>query len=69
MAFYIAQVVICVLLIVTILLQRPKVALNLSTMSGSMWKITRRWPEKVLHNATIVFAIAFIVNSLILALR
>ena len=60
------QMVICVLLIIVVLIQNKSVSLNLTSMSGSAGPTTKRWPEKVLHNATIVISTIFILNSVIL---
>ena len=64
----IAEVIISVLLIVIILIQNKNVSLNLTSMGGWMWEITRRWPEKVLHNTTIVLGSLFITISILLFL-
>ncbi len=61
-----AEIFICVLLIFVILVQNKNVSLNLSSMSWWMWEVTKRWPEKVLHNTTIVLWILFILNSIVL---
>lgn len=60
------EIFISVLLIFFILVQNKNVSLNLSSMSGGMWEVTKRWPEKVLHNITIVLWVLFIVNSVAL---
>lgn len=60
----ITEVIISILLIAIILIQNKNVTLNLASMSGWMWAVTKRGPEKVLHIATIVLAILFIINSL-----
>lgn len=57
-------IIISVLLIAVILLQNKNVTLNLSSMWGWMWEITKRWPEKVLHNATILLWVLFVINTL-----
>lgn len=62
------EVIIAVLLIAIVLIQNKNVALNLSTMGGGMWEVTKRGPEKILHNATIVLGVAFIINSVALYL-
>ena len=62
------EVILSILLIFFILVQNKNVSLNLSSMSWWMWAITKRWPEKILHNTTIVLWTAFIVNSLALFL-
>lgn len=61
-----AEVVIAILLVFVVLIQNKNVSLNLSTMWGGMWSVTKRWPEKVLHNATIVLGWLFILNSVLL---
>lgn len=61
-----AEIFICVLLIFFILIQNKNVSLNLSSMSGWMGEVTKRWPEKVLHNATITLWVLFILNSVVL---
>ena len=60
------EVIIAVLLTFVILIQNKNVSLNLSTMWGGMWTTTKRWSEKVLHNTTVVLAVLFIINSVIL---
>ncbi len=62
----VSEVILAILLIAIVLIQNKNVSLNLSTMSGGMWAVTKRGPEKVLHNATIVIGILFILNSLFL---
>lgn len=62
----IAEVVLAILLIAVVLIQNKNVSLNLASMSGGMGPITKRWPEKVLHNATILLGALFILNSLAL---
>ncbi len=64
----VVEVIISVLLIFVILVQNKNVSLNLSSMSWGMWEVTKRWPEKIMHNTTIILWIAFIVNSLVLFL-
>lgn len=61
-----AEIFICVLLIFFVLVQNKNISLNLSSMSGWMWEVTKRWPEKILHNITIVLWVLFILNSVIL---
>jgi protein translocase SecG subunit len=63
-----AEVIISILLIFAILVQNKNVSLNLSSMSSGMWEITKRWPEKIMHNTTIILWTLFIVNSLLLFL-
>jgi len=50
----ILEVVISISLIFVILIQNKNVSLNLSTMGGGMGTVTKRGPEKVLHNTTVV---------------
>lgn len=63
-----AEIIIAILLILIVLIQNKNVSLNLSSMSGGMAATTKRWPEKILHNATIILGVVFIVNSLALFL-
>jgi len=60
------EVIIAVLLIFIVLVQNKNVSLNLSSMSGWMGEVTKRWPEKILHNASIILWVFFIANSLAL---
>jgi len=62
----IVEIIVAILLIFVVLIQSKNVSLNLSTMSGGMENITKRGPEKILHNATIVMGVIFILNSLVL---
>lgn len=62
----ISQIVICALLIALILIQNKNISLNLSSMWGWMGPITKRWPEKALHNTTIALSILFALNSLLI---
>ena len=64
--FTITQIIVSVLLIIIVLVQNKNVSLNLSSMWGGMWEITKRWWEKVLHNITIVLGTLFILNALVL---
>lgn len=63
-----SEVIISILLIFFVLVQNKNVSLNLSSMSGWMWEVTKRGPEKVLHNITIVLGVLFVLNSLALYL-
>jgi len=63
-----AEITIAVLLIFFILVQNKNVSLNLASMSGWMGENTKRWPEKVLHNTTIILWTLFILNSIALYL-
>jgi protein translocase SecG subunit len=60
------EIIVAVLLIIVVLLQNKNVSLNLSSMSWDMWEITKRGPEKVMQNTTIILAVAFIINSILL---
>jgi protein translocase SecG subunit len=60
----ISIIIISFLLILVILIQNKNVSLNLSSMWGGMGEVTKRWAEKVLHNATIVLWTLFIANAL-----
>lgn len=59
----ILDVILSICLIFVVLIQNKGTALNLSSMSGGMNEITRRWPEKVLHNLTIILWTLFILVS------
>jgi len=61
----ITEIVICLFLIFVILLQSSKVSLNLTTMWSWMTTITKRGPEKILHNFTIILGSCFILNTLL----
>jgi protein translocase SecG subunit len=63
-AFNYAEVVISVLLIFVILIQNKNMSLNLTSMGGWMWAVTKRWTEKVLHNLTIILWVLFVANSI-----
>lgn len=58
------EIVIAILMIFVILIQNKWTNLNLSSMSGWMNEITRRWPEKILHNLTIILWTLFVLNSI-----
>jgi protein translocase SecG subunit len=62
------EIIISILLVFIVLVQNKNVSLNLSTMSSWMTEITKRWPEKVLQNITIVLGVLFTLNSLALYL-
>ncbi len=62
----IIEVIVWILLIAVILLQNKQVALNLTSMGWGMGEVTKRWADKVLHNATIVLWVAFICISILL---
>ncbi|MDD3302329.1 MAG: preprotein translocase subunit SecG [Candidatus Gracilibacteria bacterium] len=60
------EVIVSLLLILIILIQNKSVTLNLTSMSGGMNQVKKRGPEKVLHIATIVIGVIFVLNSIIL---
>lgn len=60
------EVILAIMLIAVILIQNKNVSLNLSSMSWGMGAVTKRGPEKVLHNITIALGGLFILNSLLL---
>jgi preprotein translocase subunit SecG len=61
----IIEVILAVLLILIILIQNKNVTLNLTSMGWWMWTVVKRWPEKILHNITIILAICFSLDSLL----
>ncbi|MDD2907879.1 MAG: preprotein translocase subunit SecG [Candidatus Gracilibacteria bacterium] len=63
-----SEVIVSVLLIFIVLIQNKNVSLNLSDMSSGMGEVTKRGPEKILQNATIILGVLFILNSLALFL-
>ncbi len=63
-----SEIFIAILLIFIVLVQVENVSLNLSDMSGGMWKTTKRGPEKILQNITITLWAFFIFNSIALFL-
>ncbi len=63
-----AEIIIAILLIFFVLIQNKNVSLNLSSMSWGMWAVTKRWPEKVLHNITVILWSSFLLNSIALFL-
>lgn len=62
----ILEIILAIAIIVVVLIQNKNVTLNLTSMSGGMGQATKRGPEKVLHNATILIGGLFILNSLLL---
>lgn len=62
--FSIAQIIVVVLLVVTILLQQKGVGLGSSFGGGDSVFTTRRGPEKVIFNSTIILSILFLGLSL-----
>lgn len=67
-ALMILEVIVAALLIFVVLIQNKSVSLNLSSMAWWMDSVVKRGPEKVLHNATIVLWVLFILNSVLLYL-
>ncbi len=63
-----SEITIAIILIFVVLIQNKNTSLNLSTMSSSMWEVTKRWPEKVLENMTIILWSLFVLNSIALFL-
>ena len=61
------EIILAILLIIVVLLQNKNVSLSLSSMSWDAWEITKRWPEKILQNATILLWFLFTVNSIALS--
>ena len=64
----ISEVIICILLVFSILIQNKNVSLNLTSMSSGPGKSTKRGPEKILHNASTILGVLFVLNSLALFL-
>lgn len=64
----ILEVIVAALLIFVVLIQNKSVSLNLASMGWWMDSVVKRGSEKVLHNATIVLWILFILNSVLLYL-
>lgn len=60
------EIIIALLLILFIMIQNKNVTLSLASMSWWMGEITKRWPEKIMHNFTIGLWTLFIINSLAL---
>ncbi len=56
----IAQIVVVVFMVTTILLQQKGVGLGSSFGGGDSVFTTRRGPEKVIFNATIVLSVLFL---------
>jgi protein translocase SecG subunit len=60
------EIALAILVIFFVLIQNKNISLNLSNMSGGMWEVTKRWPEKILHNITVVLWTLFVLNSIAL---
>ncbi len=58
--------VISFLLIAIILIQNKNVTLNLTSMWGWMWTVTKRWPEKVIQITTIILGTLFVLVAILL---
>lgn len=58
-----SEIIIAILLIFVVLVQNKNVSLNLSDMSWGMGEVTKRGPEKILQNTTIVLWVLFVINS------
>lgn len=65
-ALQLTEIIISILLIAIVLIQNKNVSLNLTSMSGWMGPITKRGPEKVPQNGTIILGVLFILNSVAL---
>ena len=60
------QIILSILLTIVILIQNKNVSLNISSMSDASGEITKRGPEKILQNTTIVLGVLFILNAILL---
>ncbi len=60
------EITVAILLSLVVLVQSKNASLDLTSMSGGMDTITKRWPEKILQNATIILGTLFIINSILL---
>ena len=67
-ALLILQLIISVLMTLFILVQNKEGGLSAAMGGGESFQPTRRGPEKILFNATVVLAVLFVANSLALAL-
>lgn len=61
----VTQLIISVLLIILVLIQNKNISLNLTSMWGGMWIVSKRWWEKVLFITTIVLWTLFTINCLL----
>lgn len=59
------HIIVSLLLILVVLMQNKNANLNLASMSSGMNAVTRRWPEKVLHQATIILGFLFVSISIL----
>ncbi|MBU0727884.1 preprotein translocase subunit SecG [Patescibacteria group bacterium] len=64
----IAQVVISILLIIFILTQNKDGGLSAVFGGGESFQATKRGPEKVIYNATVILGIAFMVNAVLIVI-
>lgn len=64
-ALKIINIIVSILLILIILIQQKKSSLNLTTFWNEWVKVERRWPEKTIHNATIILGVAFVAVNLV----
>lgn len=62
----ILQIIFSILLILVVLIQDKNVSLNLTSMGGGMWPVTKRGGEKVLQNTAIVLWVLFTLNAVLL---
>ncbi len=60
------EITVSILLCLIVLVQTKNASLDLTSMSGWMDTITKRGPEKILQNATIILGALFIINSILL---
>ncbi len=60
------QIILSILLTIVVLLQNKSVTLNISSMSGDMWEVSKRGWEKILQNISIVLAVIFTLNGILL---
>lgn len=65
-ALKVLEIIISILLILIILIQNKNVTLSLTSMSWWMGEMTKRWPEKIMHNFTVGLWVIFILTSLAL---
>jgi preprotein translocase subunit SecG len=64
----IIQVVVSILLIILILMQNKEGGLGAVFGGGEGFQAVRRGPEKFIYNFTIVLAIIFMLNALLIVL-
>jgi len=62
------QVIVSVLLIILILMQNKEGGLGAVFGAGEGFQAVRRGPEKFIYNLTIVLAIIFLLNALLIVL-